>query len=80
MKQRMIKKLFLVLVMVVMLLVAGCDLGMNEGKTGGLAISLGSASRNLVWGPDLDMDVASYTISGVGPTTEDSYRRTVYER
>lgn len=49
--------------MVVMVLVAvGCDLGLIQGNTGSLAIDLGSSSRNLVWEPELDMDIASYTI------------------
>jgi hypothetical protein len=29
--------------------------------------------RSLVWEPELDMEVASYTISGTGPTVDDSF-------
>ncbi|MDD3056960.1 MAG: SUMF1/EgtB/PvdO family nonheme iron enzyme [Sphaerochaeta sp.] len=46
---------------------------MLEANTGSLAISLGSSSRSLVWEPELDMDIASYTIKGAGPTTNDAF-------
>ena len=73
MRQRLIKKMVLVLAMVVMLVAAGCDLTLDQEGTGSLAVSLGSSTRNLVWEPALDMDVASYTIRGAGPTADDSF-------
>jgi hypothetical protein len=77
MKQRM-STILVVLLAAMLLMVAGCDLSLDQDGTGGLAISLGSSSRNLVWEPELDMDVASYTISGAGPTTEDSFEVSGY--
>ena len=73
MGQRTGKFLIVLMITTVLLLAFGCDLGLIEGNTGSLAISLGSSSRNLVWEPELDMDVASYTIKGAGPTADDSF-------
>lgn len=67
-------KIIVALLVGILLVTMGCDLGLIEGNTGSLAISLGSSSRNLVWEPELDMDVASYTISGAGPTANDSFQ------
>jgi len=61
------------LLIVVLFLATGCDLGMLEANTGSLAIRLGDSSRSLVWEPELDMDIASYTIKGTGPTANDSF-------
>jgi hypothetical protein len=79
MKQRMSKILLAIVVLTAMLLSGtGCDLSLGQEETGNLAINIGSSSRNLVWEPELDMDVASYTISGTGPTAEDSFEVTGY--
>jgi hypothetical protein len=73
MRQTMSKLVLAVMAVAALLLVFGCDLGMNQGGTGSLAIGLGSSSRNLVWEPGLDMGITSYTISGTGPTDGDSF-------
>jgi hypothetical protein len=66
-------KLILVLLATILLAATGCDLNLNQEEIGSLAIRLGSSARNLVWEPALDMEIASYTISGAGPTAEDSF-------
>jgi hypothetical protein len=71
-------KLIVVLLAVMLLAATGCDLSMIQDETGSLVINFGSSSRNLVWEPELDMEIASYTISGAGPTTEDSFEVSGY--
>jgi hypothetical protein len=72
MGQRTGKFLVVLMITTALLLAFGCDLGLIEGNTGSLAIRLGSSSRNLVWEPELDMDIASYTIKGTGPPANDA--------
>jgi len=72
MKMKHLTSIF-ALVLACIVIIIGCDLSLYQNGTGGLTISLGSSSRNLVWEPALDMDIASYTVSGAGPTAEDSF-------
>jgi uncharacterized repeat protein (TIGR02543 family) len=62
----------LALVLLLMFAVTGCFLIPDAGE-GSLGIQFPSArdmAQNIVWDTDLDMEIASYTISGSGPLEE----------
>lgn len=58
------------LLVIAIVLITSCDLGLRN--TGSIAINFGK-SRSVIWQPELDMSLASYTIKGSGPTIDDSF-------
>lgn len=65
--------MMLLIVLAVSLGFYGCDLTMGRAGEGTLTLTFGSAGRSIEWTPALDMDIATYTVSGTGPGDGDSF-------
>jgi uncharacterized repeat protein (TIGR02543 family) len=66
--------LFLLVALSVLLITGllSCNLELSP-ENGVLEIHLGGASRNINWLPEIKMDIASYTITGIGPNEGDGF-------
>lgn len=69
------KRIFLSIISLLILLAAftSCDMMLFEVEEGNLAIELNPANRGINWVPEIDMDIASYTITGTGPGENDNF-------
>ena len=65
--------MMLLIVLAVSLGFYGCDLTMGRAGEGTLTLTFGSAGRSIEWTPALDMEIATYTVSGTGPGDGDSF-------
>lgn len=61
------------LITVLLVCLLGCDLTLISGS-GSLVIQLGDRARNINWLPEIDMYIDTYTITGTGPNSGDSFQ------